>query len=912
MAYTGPRRAAVLNDGCPGDPSLRQEVESLLAAHDQASSFIESPAFEVHQPQSEVDEALPPGMRMGGYTLHRVLGRGGMGLVYQAEQEQPRRLVALKLIRPGLASSAMLRRFQHEAQILARLQHSGIAQIFEAGVQRIESPFGQVSQPYFAMELVFGRPLTSYVAAVDASPIARLELFIKVCDAVQHAHQKGVIHRDLKPGNILVSDQGVPKVLDFGVARDADAGPDTAAATQAGQLLGTMAYMSPEQARGEPVDVRSDVYALGVILYELVTGRPPLELAGLPLPEAARRICNDPPRPPRALDRHIDADIETIVLKALEKQPERRYDSVASLGLDVTRYLAHQPILARPPSVAYQLRKLVRRHRALSAALLAAAVCLMAGTVTTTWLWLEARAAAKLATREKTHKEFINEFLLDAFQSAAPEKAGHQLTVRALLDRAAARIRTAPPPDPLIEADLHVTVGKAYKALSLHESARPHFERAVVLREQSLGQADAGVLDAQRLALAALTEGGGREAGIAGLHAHLDRCRAVLGDEHPVTMATWMDRLRLTPVPPDAIGYSQRQEERRAVLRAFLQQTTAIWEYYCRTLGPSSDEALAARRQLAQLHSEAYDFKQAVPIARELVEQWRARGEADPRNRAALADALGLLAHLLGRAERTDEVDAPLSEAIRIDSELHGPDHALTMLRRGLRAQLLIDRLPPGEAEAELRAALVAARGFFGENHHETVTMMIGLGMVLERRGGVAEAFRLYRQADEVCRVVDGPLSRGRMQTFFRSRRTLPLEVRMALIVDEAARIVQNGEATAADVLREFLGFMSNVGTWPVVFELTACAFDPTSGFPEIEPARATAVIADVVEVLAERTDFESFSHHCSRLLAIAAEYAGDDAALNARLATLADRCRDAARLDDADLRPDADPAAAP
>ena len=324
---------------------------------------------------------LPPRvpMRIAHYRILGPLGEGGMGVVYEAEQDRPRRSVALKVVRPGVASPALLKRFAHEAQILARLHHPGIAQIYEAGL-------GDDGQPFFAMEFVRGLPLGEFADRQGLDLAARLGLVARVCDAVQHAHDQGVIHRDLKPANILVEESGEPKVLDFGVARATDADLLTAAGlTRTGQLLGTPNYMSPEQVAADPaaIDQRADVYALGVILFELVAHRLPYQLENRPLAEAARLILEqDSPRL-GSLDPELRGDVETIVAKALEKDPARRYPSAADLAEDLRRWLAHEPILARPPSALYHLGKFARRHKALVGGVVATGAALVLGLVGT-------------------------------------------------------------------------------------------------------------------------------------------------------------------------------------------------------------------------------------------------------------------------------------------------------------------------------------------------------------------------------------------------------------------------------------------------------------------------------------------------------------------------------------------------
>jgi serine/threonine protein kinase len=300
--------------------------------------------------------------RIGSYRILDVLGVGGFGIVYLAEQERPLRRVALKVLRTGVADRAARRRFEREADVLGQLRHPGIAQVYEAGTD----DSGHSLQSYFAMELVEGAPLTTHADARGLDRPARIRLFLDVCDAVHHAHGRGVLHRDLKPANILVDPDGHPKVLDFGIARVID--PDLRTATlqtSTGQLLGTVPYMSPEQIEGDPesLDGRADVYSLGVVLYELLTGRLPLDVQNQPLHQAARLILEAPPLHPARLDRAFRGDLGTILMKALEKDRERRYATAAALADDLRNVLAMRPILARPPSLVHRVSRLAARYR---------------------------------------------------------------------------------------------------------------------------------------------------------------------------------------------------------------------------------------------------------------------------------------------------------------------------------------------------------------------------------------------------------------------------------------------------------------------------------------------------------------------------------------------------------------------
>jgi serine/threonine protein kinase len=320
--------------------------------------------------------AAPP-VAIGRYLILRVVGEGGMGVIYEAEQEQPCRTVALKIIKPALASPEMLRRFNLESQALGRLQHPGIAQIYEAGT--VDTGLGP--QPYFAMELIRGISPRDYAETHHLDTRERLAMMVKICDAVHHAHQRGLIHRDLKPGNILVDATGQPKILDFGVARVTDDAGATLQ-TNMGQLVGTLTYMSPEQAVADPMDIdkRTDIYSLGVILYELLTGRLPYTVSKK-LHEAIQAIRESDPDPLGKVNRAYRGDIETITRKALEKDRTQRYASAAEMAADIQRYLNAEPIAARPPSASYQLWKFAVRNRGLVVATAAVLVFLIVGVI---------------------------------------------------------------------------------------------------------------------------------------------------------------------------------------------------------------------------------------------------------------------------------------------------------------------------------------------------------------------------------------------------------------------------------------------------------------------------------------------------------------------------------------------------
>ncbi len=390
-------RSAELDRSCAGDGELRAEVESLLEHDTQlATEFLESPAVRLRHRRTDSDtwaEGLLK-KQVGQYRLRRLIAAGGMGCVFEAQQEHPARSVAVKLLRPGNGAASAVARFRTEPEFLGRLQHPNIAQVYEAGIHGDST--GPL--PYFAMELVpQAQPLTEFASTARLDLKARLALFAKVCDAVQHAHQKGILHRDLKPANVLVGSDGEPKVIDFGVARATDS--DVTLATQhthAGDLIGTLRYMSPEQCDGDAgkIDTRSDIYSLGVTLYELLTGAQPYNTSGTTVYAAIRIIKDELPRRPSDVNRALRGDLDAILLKALEKEPARRYSSAAALADDLRRVLAHEPISARAPGLGYLLARFMRRHAWESAAL---GLALVSAVVLLSILWINSQHAAERA-----------------------------------------------------------------------------------------------------------------------------------------------------------------------------------------------------------------------------------------------------------------------------------------------------------------------------------------------------------------------------------------------------------------------------------------------------------------------------------------------------------------------------------
>ena len=641
------------------------------------------------------------GTRIGRYLVVSRIGAGGMGSVYEAIQDEPRRTVALKLMNDGLESEEAVHRFRYEAEVLAWLDHPGIARILEAGTH--VDPDGRAI-PWFAMELVAGGTgLVEYAEAAGLDLDARIALFARVCDAVHHGHQRGIVHRDLKPGNILVDTSGHPRVIDFGVARSTDLDmARTGALTSTGMLVGTVQYMSPEQCAADPqgIDTRSDVYSLGVVLFELLCGQLPYTFESVL--NAVWVITREAPQRPSRLDPRLRGDLDALLLRALEKEPARRYASAAALAADLRRFLRREPITARTPSLGYHLRALARRHRGLTGAVVATALALLVGVATTSWQW---RAAERAADEAEAVSDFLRG-MLPSHASMNPGQIrvpvyGADAPVASLLDDAVVALPEAFAGQPALEASTRVTLSGGYWGIGLYDRAEEEALAAERSREALFGPEDPRTLEARAVRAEAIRMAGRhveaetliREV-LAAYEAHPD-----FGELHPRTLAArsslvfalWPQQDKVFEFIPLAV---QTVEQERQVLGAGASLTRLTEALLAITL------AMGGQIEQTEQHAAA------VVVASEAV------GEGDSYPAWMARFAQGIAAEQAGDAARAEALYRGAVQALR---QLWGVDHPFTFPPTGALSSLLVDQGRFAEAEPLCRELVVIARAAYGE-----------------------------------------------------------------------------------------------------------------------------------------------------------------------------------------------------
>jgi tetratricopeptide (TPR) repeat protein len=749
-------RSRLLEQACGSDVTLRADVERLLSADSRGHGILvtaetpagSSAAVGLGQFESIVGGATrPPSLpeRIGRYAIRGILGEGGMGVVYLAEQDSPRREVALKLIRPGFASQQLLRRLEHEAQLLGRLQHPGIAQIFEAGTADTNG----ARQPFFAMELIRGKPITEYVRTAGLDIRARLRLFVKVCEAVEHAHQKGVIHRDLKPGNILVTDAGQPKILDFGVARAIDSDIQTTTLqTDVGQLVGTLPYMSPEQVHGDPalLDTRSDIYALGVLSYELLAGRLPYDFTGKSIPESLRVIDEGRPASLSSISRVLRGDLETIIVTALEKDPDRRYQTASALADDVRRYLNSEPIRARPPSAAYQMRKFAARHKApVSLALLLMIVTAAFGVVASVQAVRSAHqrdvalAAQRRETEARQSAEQVIEFLVNLFEQGDPDAPREQIpSVPDVLEAGVSRVETELDGQPLVQARLMNVLGSVYRNLGEFERARELLESAVTVQRRELGDDHPDLAESLILLARVHTMLGEHDQADELLSEAFEIRRRRFGETHALVA--------------EAL-------EQRGSNRFYARDYAAAAEYFRDSL--AMREQLYGREHL-EVASSLSNLGSALGKLGEIEEAEDLLREGVATRRALLGDdfevalTLDNLAHVVFARGDYAEAEGILKEELDLTRRLLHENHPRIAFALNNYAFLVKKNHGFKQAEPLYREALAIRRAAYGDEHPEVANALNELGMVRLELGDFEEAAALLREALSIRRAQFG------------------------------------------------------------------------------------------------------------------------------------------------------------
>ncbi|MEO1365868.1 MAG: serine/threonine-protein kinase [Acidobacteriota bacterium] len=796
-------RGPFLDGECGDDAALRAEVDDMLAV-DPGQSLI---GTSVRRAVEAVEEDEPVPARIGPYRIAGEIGRGGLSTVFLGERDDDeyRMQVAIKLVRRGLDTADLLRRLRQERQILARLDHPQIARLLDGGST-------DDGRPYVVMERIEGVSIDRYCLEQRLGLRDRLRLFVAVCEAVAYAHRNLVIHRDIKPANILVTPDGQPKLLDFGIAKlvnPDEHDPRDAALTVPGLRLLTPEYASPEQVRGETLTTATDVYSLGVLLYELLVGERPHRLEGLEASALERVICGREPEwpslrargPSPSGDRPVAAgrlrgDLDTIVMAALRKEPERRYPSVEQLADDIDRYLRDWPIRARPESSGYRLMKFVRRHRAAVAVAAALATVLCTATVITARQAHIARQQREHAEAQSARAEKVSEWMVDIFEVSDPsESRGETITAREILDRAADRLAEELRDQPLDQASLAETMGRVYHGLGLYDSARELLLTSLENRRAHWGEVHEDVASSlDHLAEALYEQGQYREA-LGHAARALDIRRRTLGERHERTLDSVNDVAALRYLLGD-------RAEAEALLRRNLQARRELLGDSHESVAGALDNLANVSMAIGKMEEAENDFRQALEI------RLRKHGENHPAVVGSRADLAAFL-HTTGMVE---EAEALYRRVLADQVGLLGPDHSKVATTSVNLAALLRDRTgvdgggdaaAVAEAEALLLRAIEIKRARRGPQSVHVSYALIHLADLLRLRadpGDWGRAESLYGQALAIRRErlrVDhpdlaAPLEGLARLELSRLRRSVPPSA------DRAARALELAEEAAA------------------------------------------------------------------------------------------------------------------